>query len=110
MKLFKNKQNHTIGHLLTELDLVTGEQVDEALACQASGDDRPLGVILIGLGYVTAQQVEHALLVQRARRGNMPHEDGVRLLERAAHRAKQATSCIDELTLAAKEMVIKAKG
>lgn len=110
MKLFKTKQNHVLGHVLREFDLVTEQQLDEALRCQTSGDPRPMGVILMDLGHLTAGEVEHALMVQKARRGSLDHKDGVRLLDQAAQATKKAASCIDDLTVAAEELAVKAKG
>lgn len=109
MKLFRTKQNHVLGGLLVELGLVTGEQLDEALGRQAAGDERPLGVILMALGHLTGPEVEHALMVQKARRGNIEPGEGLGLIDRAVECTRKATSCIDDLTLAAQELATKAR-
>ena len=109
MRLWRTKQNHVLGHLLVELGLVTQARVDEALGMQTAGDQRPLGVILIGLGHVTAPEVEHALMVQKARRGTIEPAEGIGLIDRAVECSRKATSCMDDLTLAAEELATKAR-
>lgn len=107
---WRTKQNHVLGHVLVDLGLVVKEQLEQALALQAKDDRRPLGIILVELGHVTTQQVEHALMVQRARRGDLEQADSLRLLDHAVHCTKRAASCIDDLTNAAQELTVKAKG
>jgi len=107
---WRTKQNHVLGHVLTDLGLVTREQIDEAMTLQAKGDRRALGIILVQLGHVTTQQVEHALMVQRARRGDLEQADSLRLLDQAVQCTKQAAACIEDLTCAAQELTVKAKG
>lgn len=107
---WRTKQNHVLGHVLVDLGLVLKEQLEQALALQAKDDHRPLGIILVELGHVTTQQVEHALMVQRARRGDLEQADSLRLLDHAVHCTKKAASCIDDLTSAAQELTVKAKG
>ena len=110
MKPRRTGQNHILGDVLLELAMVTREQLDEALRLQMEGDTRPLGVILVALGHLTAREADRALMVQKARRGRFKHSDGIRLLEQAVHRTKQAASSIEELTVAAEELALKAKG
>jgi hypothetical protein len=91
------------------LSQVTPAQVADALAKQRAGDSRPLGMLLVELGYATPSEVELALMRQRARRGHLGHVDGVRLLDEAEQSARRTATCMDELTLAAEELVGKAK-
>jgi len=49
-----------LGSLLVERGLITGEQLQHALAEQGQSG-LPLGQVLIGLGYVTAATVAQAL-------------------------------------------------
>ena len=49
-------------------------------------------------------------LRKRAREGVLDHEEGLRLLDQAAEHTQQAMSCMEELTLAAHELAVKAKG
>lgn len=109
MRLWRTKENHVLGHVLVELGLVTQDRLDEGLNMQAAGDGRPLGVILIGLGHLTTHEVEHALMVQRARRGTIEPAEGIGLIDRAVECSRKATSCIDDLTLAAEELADKAR-
>lgn len=109
MRLWRTKQNHVLGHVLVEFGLVTQDKLDEALGMQVAGDDRPLGAILIGLGHVTAHEVERALMIQRARRGTLEPAEGLGLIDRAVECSRKATSCIEDLTVAAKELATKAR-
>lgn len=109
MRLWRTKQNHVLGHVLVELGLVAQEKIDEALRLQTAGDARPLGVILVGLGHVAAHELERALMVQKARRGEIEPAEGVGLIDRAVECTRKATSGIEDLTLAAKELATKAR-
>ena len=99
-----------IGDVLLDAGVITREQLQEALLAQAGGDHRPLGVILMALGYASAADVDFALMRKRAREGVLDHEEGLRLLDQAAEHTQQAMSCMEELTLAAHELAVKAKG
>ena len=101
---------HTLGELLIEVGIVTQDQLDNALEVQANGDDRPIGVLLVELGYVMSTEIDETLVLQKARRGSLNHEDGIRLLDEAVQCTRRATSCIDDLVVAAEELESKAKG
>jgi len=106
------KNNHEadrIGDLLLAADVVTREQLGDAVAKQRAGDARPLGEILVVLGHATAEAIESALLRQRARRGELEPAEGLRLLDRAGVCTRRAADCIDELTTAATELGSKAR-
>jgi len=93
-----------IGDLLIEMGVVTTAQVANAAERQRAGDSRPLGELLIALGYAERERVELALLRQRARRGELSHIDGLRMLDEAGQTARRASSSIDELAAAAADL------
>jgi len=53
-----------IGDLLRRNQLVTSEQLDEAIRLQESQRDRRIGDILVGLGYVQQDRLEQLLALQ----------------------------------------------
>ena len=98
-----------IGDILLTMGVLTREQLMEAVSKQMAGDHRSLGVILMELRYATAREIEHALMRQRARRGDLEHSESIQLLQSAEQSTRRAASCMDELALAASELLDKAR-
>ena len=99
-----NPSDDRVGDLLEVMGAVTHEQLTDAVEKQRTGDQRPLGVLLVELGYVTTHDVELALMRQRARRGHLSHDDGIRALDEAHRSTQRASSSLEELASAAMEL------
>lgn len=93
-----------LGDVLLRMGTITQTQLTDAVEKQRSGDPRPLGVLLMELGYADARDVQLALLRQQALRGQLSHDDGMRLLEEAQEETKKASTSLSELALAAEEL------
>ncbi len=93
-----------IGEVLIAMGAITPEQLAEAVAMQQGGAGRALGVLLVELGYATSQDVQIAVMRQSARRGQLTHVDGLRLLEEAQQSTRRAAGCFEELARAADEL------
>jgi hypothetical protein len=93
-----------LGDVLLRMGAVTERELADAVQKQRSGDSRPLGVLLVELGYADAGDVQLALLRQHALRGQLPHDDGLRLLEEAREEARKACTSLSELARAAEEL------
>jgi hypothetical protein len=98
-----------IGDVLLAMGAITPEHLAEAAAKQRGGDSRPLGVLLVELGHATANDVEIAVMRQSARRGQLTHVEGLRLLDEAQQSTRRAAGCLDELTRAAEELSSKER-
>jgi type IV pilus assembly protein PilB len=53
--------NAPLGELLVEINIITKEQLEEALKLQAYKGGKPLGDVLLSLGYITEKQLMKAL-------------------------------------------------
>lgn len=93
-----------LGDVLLRMGAVTERKLADAVEKQRSGDPRPLGVLLVELGYADACDVQLALLRQQALRGQLSHDDGLRLLEEAREETRKASSSLSELARAAEEL------
>lgn len=93
-----------LGDVLLRMGTITQAQLTTAVDKQRSGDPRPLGVLLLELGYVEPRDVQLALLRQQALRGQLSHDDGMRLLDEAQEETKRAANSLSELTTAAEEL------
>jgi hypothetical protein len=109
VKTTQNGAPDRIGELLLAAGVVTGEQLEDAVARQRAGDGRPLGEILVALGYACAEDIEHVLLRQRARRGEIDPAEGLRLLDHAGESTRRVNGCLDELAAAAAELGEKVR-
>ena len=96
-----DQANDRVGDLLEDMGAITHEQLTIAVGMQRTGDPRQLGRLLVELGFVTAHDVELALMRQQARRGSLPHAQGLRVLDEAHESTRRAGSSFDELTSAA---------
>ena len=63
----------SLGNILLEMELVTEQDLEEAIKIQRS--QLMLGGILVRMGVITAAQLEEALLVQRVRRNRARSRD-----------------------------------
>jgi len=100
----KRDAESRLGDVLLRMGTITDEQLADAVARQRAGDARALGVLLLELGYAEARHVELALLRQRALRGRLTCEDGLRLLEEAREGTERVGNSLSELTTAAEEL------
>ena len=90
-----------VGDLLEDMGAITHEQLAIAVDMQRTGDPRQLGRLLIELGFVTTHDVELALMRQQARRGSLPHSQGLRVLDEAHESTRRAGTSFEELASAA---------
>lgn len=93
-----------LGDVLLRMGTITRTQLSDAVEKQRAGDPRPLGALLMELGYAEARDIQLALLRQQALRGQLSHDDGLRLLDEAQEETKKASSSLSELAQAAEEL------
>ena len=93
-----------LGDVLLRMGTITQMQLTAAVEKQRSGDPRRLGVLLMELGYADARDVQLALLRQQALRGQLSHDDGMRLLDEAHEETRKACNSLSELAQAAEEL------
>lgn len=53
--------NAPLGELLVEVNVITREQLDEALKLQSGSGGKPIGDVLLSMGYITERQLMKAL-------------------------------------------------
>ena len=53
--------SNPLGELLVEINVITREQLDEALELQTTSGGKPLGDILLSIGYITEKQLMRGL-------------------------------------------------
>ena len=53
--------SNPLGELLVEINVITREQLDEALELQTTSGGKPLGDILLSMGYITEKQLMRGL-------------------------------------------------
>jgi len=93
-----------VGDVLLRMGTITQTQLTDAVKRQRTGDTRPLGILLMELGYADAHSVQLALLRQQALRGQLSHDDNLRLLEEAREKTEQMGGSLSELALAAEKL------
>lgn len=93
-----------VGDVLLRMGTISQEQLTEAVQRQKAGDTRLLGTLLVELGFAALSDVELALLRQQALRGNLSHEESLRLLEEAREQAQRAGHSLADLASAAEEL------
>jgi type IV pilus assembly protein PilB len=59
--MFLLSNNAPLGELLVDINVISREQLDEALALQTSTGGKPLGDVLLSMGYITEKQLMKAL-------------------------------------------------
>lgn len=93
-----------VGDVLLRMGTITQTQLTDAVKQQRTGDTRPLGILLMELGYADAHSVQLALLRQQALRGQLSHDDGLRLLDEAREQTEKMGGSLSELTEAVEKM------
>lgn len=100
----KHNAEARIGDVLLQMGAITDAQLADATARQRAGDARPLGALLLELGHVATSDIELALLRQKALRGHLTCEQGLRLLEEAREGTQRVGSSLSDLVSAAEEL------